>query len=91
MMPVNLDPIQTGSVLRLALEGKSTKEINPHLIADSSTTVLLDGFSSSTEDIQVRRNKITRPKKDSNPHLIADSNPPENIRVGRKISDSAAV
>ena len=57
-MPVNLDPIQTGGVLRLALEGKLKKDSNPLLIADSNPTVLLDGFSSLTEDIQVRRKKI---------------------------------
>ena len=57
-MPVNLDPIQTGSVLRLALEGKFKKDSNPLLIADSNPTVLLDGFSSLNEDTQVRRKKI---------------------------------
>ena len=44
---MNLDPIQTGNVLRLALEGKSR-----HVNADSNPTVLLNGFGSITEDIQ---------------------------------------
>ena len=77
MMPVNLDPIQTGNVLRLALEGKSR-----HVNADSNPAVLLNGFGSITEDIQAQRNNArfsssiaTGTKKDSNPHASVDSNP----------------
>ena len=51
--PVNLDPIQTGKVLRLALEGKSESDSNP--------IVLLDGFSSSTKDIQSRKSSSPTP------------------------------
>ena len=50
---MNLDPIQTGKVLRLALEGKSE--------SDRNSIVLLDGFSSSAKDIQSRKRSSPTP------------------------------
>ena len=51
--PVNLDPIQTGKVLRLALEGKSESDSNP--------IVLLDGISSPSKDNQSRKRSRPTP------------------------------
>ena len=58
LKPVNLDPIHTGGVLRLELEGKLVVNDNQILVVDSNPTIFLKGFSRQTEDIQKRVEKL---------------------------------